>query len=407
MKARLTIDRDRRGSRGGRLPGRRPRPGGPAIRAVRPGSAPRRRLGRRVPRSRAPPPARSTPRSPRWSRRLEAAPDDWEASAALGIAYVQQARDHLRPVHVPARPGRPQPVAGAPAHGQRRGPRRARHPGGGPARLRRRAPMGSPGRAKPLRSTPTSTASSATPSSSSGATGAAFGSFQRMVDTRPNLASYAQGQLRPRAPRQRRRRDRRDASGLRRGRRSGGRRLGGGAHRQAPLRRGPDRGGRAWFRRARAADPGSMEAEAGLALSRMGLRRPPGGDRRLRTAGARYPSPDHVAVLGDLYAAAGDREAAAAQYELVRAEARLFRANGVDTDLEIALFEADHARVARLGAGGAPRRPRRVGAAPERPRRGRLAWALYANGHYRRASALRPRPSVSAPGTRCSSSTRA
>ncbi|HJW59109.1 MAG TPA: hypothetical protein VJ931_05700, partial [Actinomycetota bacterium] len=43
-------------------------------------------------------------------------------------------------------------------------------------------------------------------------------------------------------------------------------------------------------------------------------------------------------------AALGDKDAAAAQYRLVRVIEQLNRANGVAVDLELARFEADHAR---------------------------------------------------------------
>jgi tetratricopeptide (TPR) repeat protein len=49
-------------------------------------------------------------------------------------------------------------------------------------------------------------------------------------------------------------------------------------------------------------------------------------------------------MLGDVRAALGDAEAAAAQYRLVRVIERLNQANGVSVDLELARFEADHAR---------------------------------------------------------------
>lgn len=105
----------------------------------------------------------------------------------------------------------------------------------------------------------------------------------------------------------------------------------------------------------------------------------------------RYPSPEYVAMLGDLYAARGDRADAQRQYDLVRAEAELFRANGVDTDLELSLFDADH---------GDPRSALHAARSEWDRRHGvyvadALAWALHANGldreaasYARRASAL-------------------
>jgi tetratricopeptide (TPR) repeat protein len=144
---------------------------------------------------------------------------------------------------------------------------------------------------------------------------------------------------------------------------------------------------REWFRRARAADPNSMEAAAGLALVAWAAGDLPAAIAGYERLAARYPSPEHVATLGDLYAAAGDGEAAAAQFDLVRAEARLFSANGVNTHLEIALFGADHpgpgsARAALRAARTEWDKRTSVHVADA------LAWALYANGRYREAAAV-------------------
>ena len=54
------------------------------------------------------------------------------------------------------------------------------------------------------------------------------------------------------------------------------------------------------------------------------------------------PLPEYAIALGDVYAEMGDRQKADEQYDLVREIDRLYRANGVNTDLEIALFYADH-----------------------------------------------------------------
>ena len=69
-----------------------------------------------------------------------------------------------------------------------------------------------------------------------------------------------------------------------------------------------------------------------------------GAARRLEPAAARLPLPATVALLGDVRAALGDTRTAEAQYRLVRVIERLNKANGVAVDLELARFEADHAR---------------------------------------------------------------
>jgi tetratricopeptide (TPR) repeat protein len=96
----------------------------------------------------------------------------------------------------------------------------------------------------------------------------------------------------------------------------------------------------------------------------------------------RYPSPEYVIALGDLYHVMGKQAEADQQYALVRAEQDLLRANGVNVDLEIALFDADH---------GSPKEAL-VAARDEWARRqsihvaDALAWALQANGEYVKAA---------------------
>jgi tetratricopeptide (TPR) repeat protein len=96
---------------------------------------------------------------------------------------------------------------------------------------------------------------------------------------------------------------------------------------------------------------------------------------------ARYPLPEHVIALGDLETVAGHDRQAANTYDLARAEAQLFRANGVNVDVEQAVFEADHGdpatAVADARAGWRSRHS--VGAADA------FGWALYRAGRYRDA----------------------
>jgi tetratricopeptide (TPR) repeat protein len=61
-----------------------------------------------------------------------------------------------------------------------------------------------------------------------------------------------------------------------------------------------------------------------------------------RRAVAETPLPQFVGYLGDLYTAVGRPALARRQYALVDVIGRLFVANGVKTDLETALFRADH-----------------------------------------------------------------
>lgn len=93
---------------------------------------------------------------------------------------------------------------------------------------------------------------------------------------------------------------------------------------------------------------------------------------------ARYPLPEHVIALGDLYTVAGRSGAADEEYALARAEAALFRANGVNVDVEQALFEADHgdATTALDDARAGWTARQSIGAADA------LAWSLYRDGRF-------------------------
>jgi len=95
-----------------------------------------------------------------------------------------------------------------------------------------------------------------------------------------------------------------------------------------------------------------------------------------------YPAPEFAILAGDLFAVAGERRESRAQYDLVRATQSLLEANGVDTDLEVALFDTDHGtepgRTVREARSGYAKRPS-IQAADA------LAWALYGAGRYREA----------------------
>src|SRR5205823_11969897 len=80
-----------------------------------------------------------------------------------------------------------------------------------------------------------------------------------------------------------------------------------------------------------------------------------------RRAADLIPLPQYVGALGDLYGATDRPVLAHRQYALIGAIERLLRANGVKTDLEIALFDVDHGvdlpralRLARIGQADRP-----------------------------------------------------
>lgn len=95
----------------------------------------------------------------------------------------------------------------------------------------------------------------------------------------------------------------------------------------------------------------------------------------------RVPQPAYVIELGELYDATSQHAAAQQQYALVRTEEQLFRANGVNVDLELALFEADHGstRAALTAARTEWSRRQSILVADA------LAWALHRGGRDRDA----------------------
>lgn len=133
------------------------------------------------------------------------------------------------------------------------------------------------------------------------------------------------------------------------------------------------------YRKALDAYPNYVHAQAGLANVAAARGNYTEAIGLLRDVTARYPIPDYVITLGDIYAAAGKPDDAARQYALVGAIDQLYRANGINTDLQMALFLADQGR--DLGQALAAAQAASV----ERPSiqsSDTLAWALYKSGRY-------------------------
>jgi tetratricopeptide (TPR) repeat protein len=138
------------------------------------------------------------------------------------------------------------------------------------------------------------------------------------------------------------------------------------------------------YRTALETDPGFPAAAAGLARVEAAHGDYPIAIRRLRALIQRLPLPEYVIALGDTEQAAGMTGAARRDYQLVGAETRLLQANGVNTDAELALFEADHGdplQAVDLAA-------RAWATAPSVRSADAYAWALSSAGRDREALAM-------------------
>jgi len=96
------------------------------------------------------------------------------------------------------------------------------------------------------------------------------------------------------------------------------------------------------YRRALNGYPGYLYAIAALARLRAAQHNYASAIELYARVTNVMPLPEFVIALGDIYAANGQRDEAEREYALVRVEEQLYRANGVDMDLEMALFDADH-----------------------------------------------------------------
>jgi tetratricopeptide (TPR) repeat protein len=133
------------------------------------------------------------------------------------------------------------------------------------------------------------------------------------------------------------------------------------------------------YRQALALVPRYPSADAGLARVQAARGDLPGAIRRLSGVVARLPLPQYVVALGEAELAAGRPASARRDLALVRAEQRLLASSGVNTDVELALFEADHGRPARA----VDLARRAWGRAPSVRSADALGWALTRAGHPR------------------------
>jgi tetratricopeptide (TPR) repeat protein len=313
--------------------------------------------------------------------RLRVLPTDWQGFASLGLAYVQQARVTADPSYYPKAQGVLQRSLGLEREdnfGAMVGMAAlaaARHDFAGALRWGEQAKA-----INPYNGNVYGVIGDA--QVELGRYRAAFATFQQMVDTLPGVASYARvsyaRELMGDVPGAIEAMEgARDIAGTPADAAWASYQLG-----ELYFNRGDLDDAQAAYARGVRADVGYVPSFAGLAKvawARGHMRR---AIAAYADVVARYPAPEYVIALGDLYEAAGRADDAERQYALVHAEERLFRANGVNIDLELALFDAGHGDPA--GALTAARnewaKRHSVHVADA------YAWALYANGRYAEAS---------------------
>jgi len=146
------------------------------------------------------------------------------------------------------------------------------------------------------------------------------------------------------------------------------------------INRGDLTGAREQYEASLSAFPGYIHALAGLARVAAANEDYAQAIERYSEVASRQPVLEHVAALGDVYRAAGREADAQRQYDLASAIDSLHRANGINTDVEMALFLADHDL--RLDEALAQAQtayqvqPGSIRAADA------LSWALYKAGRY-------------------------
>ncbi|MDP9315407.1 MAG: tetratricopeptide repeat protein [Chloroflexota bacterium] len=125
--------------------------------------------------------------------------------------------------------------------------------------------------------------------------------------------------------------------------------------------------------------PAALAGQARVATATGDLRR---AASLYQQAFDRVPLAEYAIALGDVYTKLGDEPAAQRQYDLVKAIDQLLSTNGVNTDMETALFFADHnidlpQSLVKARAAYAAR--------PSVHAADALAWTLYRTGNYAEA----------------------
>ncbi len=213
----------------------------------------------------------------------------------------------------------------------------------------------------------------------------AFGAFQRMVDLRPGLASYArvsyarelQGDVAGAIVAME---AAADAASDKRGKAFATFQLG-----ELYWNSGRAEEAVRHYERANALDPGFVPPRARLARARFYEGRVEEAVDRYEEVLQRLPLPEYVIDLADIYRVSRQPALAEEQVALLEAQRRLLASDGVATDLEFALFSADHRIDLEAGLAAARaqwERRKSVFVADV------LAWQLYAHGRHEEALAM-------------------
>jgi tetratricopeptide (TPR) repeat protein len=315
---------------------------------------------------------------------LRATPDDWQAWARLGVAYVEQARVSANPALYPKAEGAFErsldlrPERNVDALIGRAALANARHDFAGGLQWADKARSVDPGRAQ-----------------ANGVVGdslvelgryeEAFGAYQRMVDLGPGLASYTRAayalELQGDVPGARRTLE------LALGEAVSPTDMAFAHHSLGELawNNGDVDSARRHYEDATRLDPGFVPPAAGLARVHAAAGEGERAVRAWQQVVSRAPTPEYVAELGNLYTSLGRHTEAADQFDLLAAQRQLLRADGVNVDLELALFSADHAIDLPDGLEAAQSEWGRSSSIHVADA---LAWQLHAHGRHAEALAL-------------------
>ena len=312
----------------------------------------------------------------RLQDRLRTRPEDWSAWAALGSAYVDHGRINGDPSVYPKAEGALtkslalRPDGNGAALTGMAALANARHDFAAALSWSEKATALDPDQAAPLGPLGDALVEL-------GRYDEGFDAFQRMIDIEPSLASYARVSY---------------------ARELQGDVAGAAAALEAAARVGSRRSDQAFayfqlgelrwnagrtdeaiaaYRRASGLDPDFLAPQAAMARAMWAQGRPDDAAAAYERLVARLPVPQYVTELADLYVVTGQPEKAQEQFAVLDTQARLLVANGVNVDLEVSLFSADHGIRLEDGLAAARsewERRKSVFVADA------LAWQLHANG---------------------------